>query len=208
MIKGLSKFQVSVGVMIILHTVGTVGMLSTYQHWFVPLTPLNLIVSGYFVLRHAKGNNRYLFAMVGLLAFLVEMLGVQTGFPFGDYRYGSALGPQIFEVPLLIGLLWLLLLIGSIHFVSRWIKNMWVIAILTGAIMTGLDFLIEPVAIKLNFWNWYGESIPWNNYLGWFVTAFLLALLGQRNKSFGNNKAAEVFLWIQFGFFLSLNLFL
>ena len=204
----LTKFQVSVGVLIILHTIGTIGISSDLQAWFVPLTPLNLVVSGYFVLRHSHRKGALLFGMIGLLAYLVEMLGVHSGWPFGDYVYGSALGPQAFEVPLLIGLLWLLLLLGSVRFIKRWTKNRWIIAIGAGLIMTGLDFLIEPVAIKLDFWNWFGNEIPWNNYAGWFGTATLLALLAQSDSRFGNNKVSEVFLFIQIGFFLSLNLLL
>ncbi len=36
----------------------------------------------------------------------VEALGVATGFPFGRYAYGTALGPQLVGVPLVIPLAW------------------------------------------------------------------------------------------------------
>jgi putative membrane protein len=38
--------------------------------------------------------------------------------------------------------------------------------------MVGIDFFIEPVAISLGFWTWTSESIPLENYLGWFFIAF------------------------------------
>ena len=38
--------------------------------------------------------------------FAVEALGVATGFPFGRYAYGAALGPTLLGVPLVIPLAW------------------------------------------------------------------------------------------------------
>jgi putative membrane protein len=37
--------------------------------------------------------------------------------------------------------------------------------------MTGIDVLIEPVAVDLGFWSWQGGDIPWTNYLCWFVVS-------------------------------------
>ena len=105
--------------MIILHVVGVCGLSSPWREWFLPLTPLNLMVSGYFVMRHAESPMKSILFYVLVLSWGVECLGVHTQFPFGEYAYGSALGPQLFEVPILIGLLWLLLLMGSLHLASR-----------------------------------------------------------------------------------------
>ncbi|WP_306639907.1 carotenoid biosynthesis protein [Sanyastnella coralliicola] len=204
----LTKAQISIGVMIILHVVGVCGLSSPWREWFLPLTPLNLMVSGYFVMRHAKSPMKSILFYVFVLAWGVECLGVHTQFPFGEYAYGSALGPQLFEVPILIGLLWLLLLMGSLHLASRVSGNKIVKALISAALMTLLDFLIEPVAIEFNFWTWFGVEVPWNNYAGWFVTALILSFIAQIDKHFGNNKVAAVFFFIQVGFFGILNLLL
>lgn len=206
----LTKEQVSIGVMAILHAVGIMGLSlpDEYRQWFVPLTPLNLVISAYFVLRHERSSKWGLFALVAVLAYSVEALGIHTGWPFGDYWYGSPLGPHLFEVPILIGLLWLLLLNGAAHWARRITKSKGGQVVIVAGMMVALDFLIEPVAVELNFWTWYGVDIPLTNYAGWFGTALILAALLQTNPKFGNNRVAGLFFWIQTAFFLALNILL
>jgi putative membrane protein len=206
----LTRSQISVGVMIILHTVGVIGLSlpSEWQQWFIPLTPVNLLLSGYFVLRHAEAPKWGLYALIAFLAYSVEALGIHTGWPFGEYWYGSPLGPHVFEVPILIGLLWLLLLAGSAYWAKKITKRKGWQVVIVAAMMVGLDFLIEPVAVALEFWTWSDVDIPWNNYLGWFGTALILAALLQMDPKFGNNRVAGLFFWIQTAFFLALNLLL
>ena len=40
--------------------------------------------------------------------------------------------------------------------------------------MVGLDFLIEPVAISLDFWSWQGGQIPLQNYIMWFLISLVM----------------------------------
>ena len=42
-------------------------------------------------------------------------------------------------------------------------------SILAGLLCTLMDFVIEPIAIKYDFWSWEGNEIPLFNYLTWFV---------------------------------------
>jgi putative membrane protein len=204
----LSKFQVSLGVILIMHTVGLVGMIVA-REWFIPLTPINLIVSGYFVLRHADSPKALLYATIALLAFAIEAIGVATGWPFGDYFYGRALGPHVFRVPLLIGLLWLLLLQGAQYWTHRWFKSTPLQLLIPAAMMAGIDFLIEPIAIDFEYWQWINGTVPWNNYAGWFGTALILTALSHIfDKQFANNRVAGLFFIVQVVFFLALNLLL
>jgi putative membrane protein len=204
----LSKFQVSLGVILIMHTVGLVGMIVA-RDWFIPLTPINLIVSGYFVLRHADSPKALLYATIALLAFAIEAIGVATGWPFGDYFYGRALGPHVFRVPLLIGLLWLLLLQGAQYWTHRWFKSTPLQLLIPAAMMAGIDFLIEPIAIDFEYWQWINGTVPLNNYAGWFGTALILTALSHIfDKQFANNRVAGLFFIVQVVFFLALNLLL
>jgi len=195
-------------VLIILHLVGIIGLSSSFQDYFLALTPINLIVSGYFVLRHGKKSQAILFTLIAVITYLVELMGIHTGFPFGDYFYGNSLGPHLYNVPILIGLLWLLLLLGASHFSSKVTKQPILHSLLVATLMTLLDFAIEPVAIQLDFWTWLSTEIPWNNYAAWFGTALLLSFISKTNNEFGNNKVAAVFFIIQTVFFLSLNFIL
>ena len=56
------------------------------------------------------------------LGFGVEVIGVETGLLFGDYEYGSGLGPKVLKVPMLMGVLWWILLLGTHHWSSRWLS--------------------------------------------------------------------------------------
>ena len=52
--------------------------------------------------------------------------------------------------------------------------------------MVTLDFLIEPVAIELGFWQWHADKIPFENYVAWFILATIFSRLtaagNARNK--------------------------
>jgi putative membrane protein len=53
-------------------------------------------------------------ALIFLLAWGVEHLGVTTGFPFGRYRYTAQLQPQLLgAVPLAIPCAWLMVVVGA-----------------------------------------------------------------------------------------------
>jgi putative membrane protein len=40
--------------------------------------------------------------------------------------------------------------------------------------MTTLDFIVEPVAMKLGFWVWENDVIPTQNYIMWFTTSIII----------------------------------
>jgi hypothetical protein len=37
------------------------------------------------------------------------------------------------------------------------------------------DWIMEPVAIRLDYWTWAGGDIPMQNYFAWFVIATVSA---------------------------------
>lgn len=91
--------------------------------------------------------------------FLAEVLGVQTGFPFGRYSYSKALGPSAAGVPVTIACAWLILLLFARDLAARTSGRRWR-AVATGAfIMTGFDLLIDPVATDvLHYWVWNSRA--------------------------------------------------
>jgi putative membrane protein len=126
------------------------------------------------------------------IGFGVEVLGVHTGFPFGHYAYGTVFGVQVWQVPLLIGINWLVLAYATGALAHRLVQaaTPWGTvqrAALAATAMTLLDVAIEPVAIALGYWHWYSALPPWQNYAGWWGTAFLLhwgaAAIGVRYTS-------------------------
>jgi bisanhydrobacterioruberin hydratase len=196
-------------VIIVLHAVGIAGILLGFRDWILPLTPLNLLISGWIVLSEdvKVGSKKVVFAWTVVVSYFIEVLGVNTGWPFGEYYYGVTLGPQLFNTPLLIGLLWLLLLIGGWQLANRVSKNLFVRSLLVALLMTCLDYFMEPVAVNLGFWTWMNGQIPLSNYISWFAVALVLSLGMSKLVGDMNNKRAELFFLVQIVFFLVLNTF-
>jgi putative membrane protein len=74
--------------------------------------------------------------------------------------------------------------------------------------MTGLDFLVEPVAMKLGFWSWEDGIIPLQNYIMWFVTSILIHGLIYLFRIKINAKISFVIFIAQLIFFGFLNIIL
>jgi len=137
-------------------------------------------------------------------------LGVQTGQIFGSYEYGPVLGWKVFDTPLMIGVNWAMLVYCAGVTVNHIAPMMNKIgkALLAAGMMTGLDFFIEPVAIHYNFWQWNEGAVPLQNYLAWFVIAFLLLLAFYQLMGRAKNKVGVILFILQFLFFAGLYLFL
>ena len=110
------------------------------------------------------------------MAWAVEYLGSNTGFPFGRYHYTDRLQPQLGHVPLLIPLAWLMMLppawavAGSIAGDSGWAF------VLTSALaFTAWDLFLDPQMVGWRLWVWDRPGgyfgVPWSNYLGWALAA-------------------------------------
>lgn len=205
--KQLNKAQISIGILIIFHLVGIGGVLFGNPSEFLMLTPLNLLLTLVLLLiNHPKQRRNWVFVVIYLAGFLVEMLGVNTGFPFGTYAYGPVLGPKLFETPLMIGVNWLILLYGANAITDQFGLTHVVKAIAAGGLMVLLDFFIEPVAIHYNFWQWESPNPPLSNYLAWFAIAVILSLFLRLSEVKLNLKIGRIVFIIEFVFFLALSL--
>jgi len=193
-----------------MHTAGVIGLsIESSRALFQFLTPFNLFATAAIILHFEKQKKSGYFIFIAvcfLLGYSVEVLGVSTGWPFGEYSYGKTLGFKLFEVPLAIGLNWVVLVYCSAHLAKRLFKNQWVAIVLGALFMTIIDLLIEPVAIAYDFWTWEKISVPTANYVGWFAVSALLHFIFQRLVKESNNSLAIRLLYIQVGFFALLNL--
>lgn len=167
-----------IGVLIIVHFVGLIGLSIPDLHYiFLPLTPLNLLltlVTFYKVNNEFSGKLLALSFLVFLIGFSVEAIGVGTGILFGSYSYGDPFGFKIYETPIMIGVNWLFLALSSYGIIRFFTKNSALLVLLPALLMVGLDFLVEPVAMKLGFWSWENDIIPFQNYAMWFATSIVI----------------------------------
>jgi putative membrane protein len=205
----ISKDWLIVWVLIIFYTVGIVGLsVDTLKEQFLSLSFFNLLLSfGLALLSFRNWNSRIAICLVifFLSGMIVEWIGTQTGWLFGDYYYGANLGPKIAGVPWVIGINWALLICCSASIAAKIQANPFVRAIVGASLMTVLDVLMEPVAIKSDYWHWSSATIPMYNYICWFVIAFLLQLGYFSFVKIESNKVLDSLFFLMFVFFVILN---
>lgn len=148
------------------------------------------------------------FLFIACIGFIIEVVGVRFGIPFGKYIYGNNLGIKIFDVPLVLGLNWLLLVYISINLVSIFKLSILKQSILVASLMLLIDFIIEPIASKLGFWYWFDGFAGFFNYLSWFIISFLFAFFFLSRNEVKTNHIAILHYFVYLVFFIMLGLFL
>ena len=182
-----------------------------YRSFFVNLSFFHLLLSFLVLLLSRKSYGVKFWGFIGLAfltGMLAEWIGVHTGLLFGDYQYSSVLGPQIFEVPLIIGINWAMLSIVAAAMLQKLKLNFIFEVGLAALMMVFLDFLMEPVAIKLNYWSWKNGIIPIYNYVCWLGISLVIQLVYRKWRlNEANNVAIALFFYI-IAFFSILNIYL
>jgi bisanhydrobacterioruberin hydratase len=164
---------ISIGILWLFHLSAVIGIALGYERWFIDLSPLNLSMCLGLLLLNMPVR---LFAalLIPFAAGMVsEWLGVHWGWIYGSYAYGDALGWKWFEVPLVIGVNWALLVYATYAVVyhERWPR--WLRWIAGACLMVILDILMEQQAPQLDYWEFVGGVVPLQNYIGWFAVGFL-----------------------------------
>lgn len=199
----------SLWIVIFIHIAGILGLLSPFQHYFRLLTPFNLILSGWVLwVNHQENQSRLMRFSVAvfLSGFIVELVGIHTGFIFGLYSYGETLGLTLWGVPVIIGLNWLLVMY-CVATLTDSLKVPVIFKVLIASLLAvAIDWLIEPVAMHFDFWNWENGIVPVQNFIGWFLTSVWMQTLYHLLKVKAENRLALPFYFIQLFFFLILNL--
>jgi bisanhydrobacterioruberin hydratase len=80
-------------------------------------------------------------------------------------------------------------------------------AALGAVLLVWLDTWIEPIAMKLDFWQWENNIIPLQNYIGWYVIGFIELAVFHYFLPFVKNSIGIVLLLLQFLFFMLLNIY-
>ena len=128
------------------------------------------------------------FAMCLVVGNVFENLGVATGFPFGRYYFTDAMGPKLFQVPILLGLAyvgmgylsWTLgrVILGYLRtpLVGAQVITLPLVA---SFIMVAWDFANDPVWSNINrLWVWqHGGAyfgVPLTNFVGWYFVVYLI----------------------------------
>jgi putative membrane protein len=132
--------------------------------------------------------DRRAFVGVGLLTaytYAVEVIGVLTGVPYGEFSYGVSLGPMlagvpvalpVFFIPLVVNAYLLCVLLLGEYASSRAVR----LGVVVPTVIA-MDLVLDPGAVALGFWSFaeggpfYG--VPLINYAGWTVSAAVSVVL-------------------------------
>lgn len=216
--------RMATGIALAFHISGLIAIGIFKSQLFIDLTPLNLLICAGLVIytQQAPFRNFLVFAAAAfVLGFAAEYIGVNTGLLFGDYQYGTVLGPKWQGVPFMIGVQWLVTMycLGvAMHMLHQRLMRSspdgysrfpgWFMAfslISDGAVLAVIfDWVLEPVAVQLGYWTWNKGEIPWLNYLSWYGVSLMILFIFHKLSFDRRNLFAVHLLLIQFMFFLAL----
>lgn len=221
--------NIALFIALLFHAAGAIGILFTpYKNWFIQNTPVNLLVMSALLIITQKQKNIYFFIFLivaCMVGFVIEYTGTNTALIFGHYTYENMLGIKLFGVPLIIGVNWFIVIyctgIATQLYENKMLKrisgkgmsintNVQKISFVIDAAVLAVffDWVLEPVAGKLGFWQWEGGVIPFYNYVCWLIISALLLSLFQLLPFKKQNIFAVHLFIIQVLFFLVLRTFL
>lgn len=155
-----------------------------------------IIGYSYFILHGSifwGWSNIILFTSITFfISISMEILGSKFGFIFGGkYKYDpqKSPGPICAGIPLVIPLSWAgliymslnysILILGHEFFIDSY-RGM-VILLIPSLLLTILDLVLDPIAVDEKRWEWeipgLYENIPLFNFIGWFITSFIILWL-------------------------------
>jgi bisanhydrobacterioruberin hydratase len=205
LLKG-KKQVIAIFIIILFHSVGLIGFLVPgFTPVFLKIVPWHLLLMLMVVLLcHQDINYRFLFFVLCLFisGYGIEWTGVHTHQLFGNYYYGETLGIKLSDVPITIGINWLLLIYTTGVLMQRSRLKSMPLRIVTGALLPMLlDILIEPVAAHLDYWNWANDNVPLKNYGCWFLVSCFMLLIFELFRFKKQSIVGPVYLFAQFVFF-------
>lgn len=196
----------------VVYIIGIAGLIiEGTRPLFIFLVPVNILLSIFLVLIHEPALNKRLLVAASIVfagGFLVEWIGVKTGWIFGDYTYKFGLGPHIWDVPPIMGVNWFLLVYGTSIISLRFTQKTWLNAGIAASLMVFYDLFLEPAAIRYSFWKWGPDYIPLQNYLAWWVLGFVFCWIFIKiTRPKQRNIMAEAMFYMQLLFFIILWIF-
>ena len=208
-----NKKNISIFLIWLVHVSGFLGMVFYDLDFFAGFTSINLSLMSIIVFTNIKLTNKnqiFSLLLIFLVGMLSEFIGVNYGLIFGEYIYGNNLGFKLFGVPLLIGLNWVILTVICANIASILIKNnsILMMIILGTTLMLIMDFVMEPIAPKLDLWKFKNLVVPKSNYIGWLIISILTQTIYNiqfKEKEFKISLNLYTAIFIFFG---SLNLIL
>ena len=174
------KKNYGIGLLWLMHISAFIGIKIGFQDFFLPLSALNLWFISLLVITFYPVQNKrnvLVFTIIALLGYFAEVIGVATGKVFGEYSYGENLGFKVLGVPVIIGVNWAVLSFISSGLADRLpLKSIFIKAGIAAFLMLLFDFFIEQSAPIFDFWKFENPTVPLQNYITWFLLAYIFNL--------------------------------
>ncbi|MFB6108454.1 MAG: bisanhydrobacterioruberin hydratase [Haloplanus sp.] len=185
-----------VTVAVVFPLVGGVLLVASAEGLLPPVVAFNpaLVVVGTLVMRSPLlvgvapvVDRRAAVGLAGttLYAYAVEVVGLRTGIPYGEFHYGVDLGPTVGGVPLALPVFFLPLVVDGyllcLLLLGDSARRAAVRLPAVVAAVVAMDLVLDPGAVALGFWVYPGGGpvygVPLSNFLGWVVSAALTVLV-------------------------------
>jgi putative membrane protein len=137
-----------------------------------------------------------------LITFLTEYAGVETGKVFGDYHYGSTMILQLGNVPVVIAFNWIILIMATYALSMKMTSNRWLAPLVSSLLIVAFDYVMEPVAMYLDYWQWHNDVVPLQNYIAWFIISYVFATALSIFRINPDTRVLRYYFFIQLGFFM------
>ncbi len=135
-----------------------------------------------------------------------EAVGLRTGLPFGRYSYTGTLGPEVFDVPVVVPLAWIMMAWPALVVGRTLARRPATVALVGGAALAVWDVFLDPQMVAAGHWVWADPlpalplvpGIPLSNYAGWVVVAVLMVAALHRcvgPADAPSAPAAALYLW-------------
>ena len=201
------RTHIAIVLIILFHLVGLAGVyIPQLTPLMIQIVPWHLLLMALVLMfTHRTFNAKFVlfFILIFGLGYAAEWVGVHKGLIFGNYTYGKTFGFKLHDIPLIVGVNWFILVYSAGTLLQRSaIKNIVVRLFYGGLVLTMLDFLIEPVAIRDDYWHWTNGDIPIKNYVTWFVLSVIMLFIFEKFRFKKQGLAGLVLLIAQFVFFV------
>ncbi|MGB2958974.1 MAG: carotenoid biosynthesis protein [Bacteroidota bacterium] len=187
--KARDLYTASLGLLLFLFPFGliflTSGTLPARFSWTASVFIILIGIVTFLSELRLETPGRALTVLISLVVslFLIELVGVATGVPFGRYAYTDVLGLSVAGVPVAISVAWYAAVMNSMRIAeaggggSRR-GRLLLVAAMAGILTVAQDVALEPAASRVElYWVWGGDgSVPMQNYLSWFFLTFVAVL--------------------------------
>jgi putative membrane protein len=201
-----NRFAIAVFLMLFFNVTGSIALfIPALKITVLTLTPFNLLVT--FFLFYWANNDFSInlirtVIVVFFIGLFIEILGVNFKVIFGEYSYGETLGFKILKTPIIIGLNWLSLSLACFGIASYIFKPKHLVVLGASFLMVFVDYIIEPIAMVLDFWHWKDDTVPVQNYVSWFLVSIIIQFIIFQSKVRLNFKICFALLFSQVLFML------